>query len=175
MIILFWLFFSPCRQLWWWSSPRRGGGWGGWWVGSWRHSRQGTWSRSVPPLCWITSMFYLSDCCALEGKAAVSAYKKALDVAKAMDADQSVTVPKILNNTNTDTFLVPNNLIPIPILFFWYQSFLIPTPRLFQYQFLPILVSRIFSGTKFFRYVFWYHQNYEKFPVPALIRYQYPS
>ena len=45
------LLFPPCRQLWWWSNPRRDGGWGGWWGGSWRHSRQGTLSGSVPLLC----------------------------------------------------------------------------------------------------------------------------
>ena len=88
---------------------------------------------------------------------------------------QSVTVPKIFNDTDTDTF-------------FRYQIFPIPVPRLFsgtkffRYRFryfFPVpnfsdTGSETFSDTNFFRYRFRYHQKNEKFPVTVPIRYRYP-
>ena len=43
-----------------------------------------------------------------------------------------------------------------------------------RYQISPIPVPRLFSGTKFFRYRFLYHQKNEKFSVPVPMRYRYP-
>ena len=105
---------------------------------------------------------------------------------------QCVTVPKMLNDTDTDTFIRYQIFsIPIPVLFsvpnfldtgsetfFRYSILTIPVPRLFpvpnfsdtgsetffRYQILPIPVPRLFSGTKFFRYRFRYHQKKWKIP-----------
>ena len=60
---------------------------------------------------------------------------------------QCVTVPKILNDTD------------IPILFFLYQIFPIPMPVLYSIPNLSDTGSETFSGTKFFRYWFRYHQK----------------
>ena len=82
---------------------------------------------------------------------------------------QCVTVPKMLNDTDTDTFFRYQIFsIPIPVLF--------PVPNFsdtgsetfFRYQIFPIPVPRLFSGTNFFRYRFRYHQKNEKFPVPGI-------
>ena len=85
---------------------------------------------------------------------------------------QCVTVPKMLNDTDTDTFF-RNQIfsIPIPVLF--------PVPNFFRYRFrdflryqiLPIPVPRLFSGTKFFRYRFRYHQKKMK---NSRFRHRYP-
>ena len=61
---------------------------------------------------------------------------------------QCVTVPKMLNDTDTDTF-------------FRYQIFSIPIPILFSVPNFPIPVPRLFSDTKFYRYRF-----RDFFPVP---------
>ena len=64
---------------------------------------------------------------------------------------QCVTVPKILNDTDTDTF-------------FRYQIFSIPIPVLFSVPNFSDTGSETFSVSNFFRY----HQKYDKFPVPGL-------
>ena len=79
--------------------------------------------------------------------------------------EQCVTVPKMLNDTDTDTFFRYQIFsIPIPVLF--------PVPNFsdtgsetfFRYQILPIPVPILFSGTNFFRYRFRYHQKKWKIP-----------
>ena len=82
--------------------------------------------------------------------------------------DQSVTVPKILNETDTDTF-------------FWYQTFPIPIPVLFSVPNFSDSIPRlflipIFSDTHTYttknlrnsRYqsFFWY--RYHPVPVPII-------
>ena len=62
---------------------------------------------------------------------------------------QSVTVPKILKNTDIDTF-------------FWYQIF-------------PILIPVLFSVPNFSDTGSDTTKKSEKFPVPVSIRYRYPS
>ena len=92
------------------------------------------------------------------------------------DSEQCVTVPKILNDTNT--FLrYQIFLIPIPVLFSVPNTFDTDTgtfsvPNIFdtdtgtffgtkffryffRYQIWTIPVLRLFSGTKFFRYQIW--------------------
>ena len=56
-------------------------------------------------------------------------------------SSQCVTVPKMLNDTDTDTFIR-------------YQIFSIPIPVLFRYQIFSIPVPRLFSDTQFYRYRF---------------------
>ena len=82
---------------------------------------------------------------------------------------QSATVPKILNDTDTDTYF-RYKIFPIliPVLFFGTKFF----RYRFRDFFFPISTftdtgSETFSGTKLFCYRFWYHQKSEKFPVPV--------
>ena len=66
-------------------------------------------------------------------------------------ASQCVTVPKMLSDTDTDTFSR-------------YQIFSIPIPVLFS---VPNFLDT--GSETFFRY----HQKYEKFPVPVPFRFRY--
>ena len=66
-------------------------------------------------------------------------------------SDQSVTVPKILNDIDTDN-LFRYQIFPIPVLF--------SVPNFSEYG------SETFSDTNFYRNRFQYHQNSEKFPLP---------
>ena len=59
---------------------------------------------------------------------------------------QCVTVPKISNDTDTDTF-------------FGTKFSDTGSETFFRYQILPIPVPILFFGTKFFRYRFRYHQK----------------
>ena len=78
---------------------------------------------------------------------------------------QCVTVPKMLNDTDTDTFFRYQIFsIPIPVLFPVPNFFRYRFRDFFRYQILPIPVPRLFSGTKFFRYRFRYHQKKWKIP-----------
>ena len=87
---------------------------------------------------------------------------------------QCVTVPKMLNDTDTDTFIRYQIFsIPIPVLFSVPNFLDTGSETFFRYSILPIPVPRLFSGTKFFRYRFRYHQKYEKFPVPVPFRFRY--
>ena len=66
---------------------------------------------------------------------------------------QSLTVPKILNDTDTDTFFRYQIFtIPIPVLFTVPKFSDTGSETFFRYQILPIPVPRLFSGTIFFRY-----------------------
>ena len=94
---------------------------------------------------------------------------------KDSDSVQCVTVPKMLNDTDTDTFFRYQILsIPIPVLFSGTKFFRYRFRDFFRDSILPIPVPRLFSGTKFFQYRFRYHQKYEKFPVPVPFWFRYP-
>ena len=75
------------------------------------------------------------------------AQKMILVTMMALTVQQCVTVPKILNDT--DTFFSGTKCFRYRYRYF------------FRYQIFPIPVPRLFSGTKFFRYRFRYF-----FPVP---------
>ena len=82
---------------------------------------------------------------------------------------QCVTVPKMLNDT--DTFIRYQIFsIPIPVLFSVPNFLDTGSETFFRYSILPIPVPRLFSSTKFFQYRFQYHQKnsrYREFPVPV--------
>ena len=93
-----------------------------------------------------------------------------------------MTVPKILNDTGTDTFFRYQIFtIPIPVLFSGTKFFryrfrdFFPVPNFtdtgsetfFRYLIFPIPVPILCPGTKFFRYWFRYFFRYQIFPIPV--------
>ena len=90
--------------------------------------------------------------------------------------EQCVTVPKMLNNTDTGTFSVPNFSDTGSETFFRYQ--ILPISSKFLNfcekissgtKFFKMPVPRLFPGTKFFRYRFRDFFPVPFFPIPVPI------
>ena len=88
-----------------------------------------------------------------------------LIISISLDVDQCVTVPKILNDTDT-FFQYQIFSIPIPVLFSVPNFSDTGSETFFGHQILPIPVPRLFPGTKFFRY----HQKNKKILVLGIPR-----
>ena len=78
---------------------------------------------------------------------------------------QCVTVPKMFNDTDTDTFCQYQIFsIPIPVLFSVPNFSNTGSETFFRYQIFPIPVQRLFSSPKFYWYRFRYHLKKWKIP-----------